>query len=169
MRAISWVFGWSQSRITLPAWYGLGTACAAFGDATPENLALLRAMYAAWPFFRNLLDNAQMAHVKGSLAAARDYAKLARNSEAANRIYRLLEQECALSSRVLRRITASPTLLANDPRLATSLERRAPYIDAVNAVQVQLLRRVRADAGDAWRQPLLLSINAVAAGMRNIG
>jgi phosphoenolpyruvate carboxylase len=169
VRAISWVFGWSQSRITLPAWYGLGTACAAFGDETPEHLALLRAMYEGWPFFRNLLDNAQMAHVKGSLAAARDYAKLARDSEAANRIYRLLEQECVLSSRVLRRITAAPTLLAGDPRLATSLERRAPYIDAVNAVQVQLLRRVRADAGDAWRQPLLLSINAVAAGMRNIG
>ncbi len=169
VRAISWVFGWSQSRITLPAWYGLGAACAAFADESAENLALLRAMYAAWPFFRNLLDNAQMAHVKGSLVAARDYAKLARDSESANRIYRLLEQECTLSSRVVRRITAAPTLLAADPRLATSLERRAPYIDAVNAVQVQLLRRVRADAGDAWRHPLLLSINAIAAGMRNIG
>jgi phosphoenolpyruvate carboxylase len=169
VRAISWVFGWSQSRITLPAWYGLGAACAAFADESPENLALLRTMYEAWPFFRNLLDNAQMAHIKGSLAAARDYAQLARDSATANRIYRLLEQECVLASRQLRRIAAAPTLLAADPRLATSLERRAPYVDAVNAIQVQLLRRVRADAGDAWRHPLLLSINAVAAGMRNIG
>lgn len=169
VRAISWVFGWSQSRLTVPAWYGLGSACAGYADADPGNLERLRAMYRFWPFFRTLVDNAQMAMAKGSLPRAAEYATLARDRAGAARIFALLERECVLASRMLRRIAAVPALLANDRRLATSLERRAPYIDAVNAVQVTLLRRARSDEGGAWRHPLLLSLNAVAAGMRNIG
>ena len=169
IRAIPWVFGWSQSRVTLPAWYGIGSAFAAFLGDDARRLDILRAMYRGWPFFRNLLDNVQMAHTKGSLAAARAYRGLARDPAAAARVFARLEREFHLTATMVKRVTGAPMLLADNPTLAFSLDRRAPYLDAVNALQVHLLARARGMGADAWRHPLLLSINAVAAGVRNIG
>jgi phosphoenolpyruvate carboxylase len=147
----------------------MGTALAAFVEDRPTNLELLRGMYGSWPFFRHLLDNIQMAHVKASLPLAREYAGLAHDRAAARRIFATLRAEFERTADMITKITEIPYLLGNDSALALSLERRAPYIDAVNAIQVRLLDRVRSDDGDAWRYPLLLSINAIAAGMRNIG
>jgi phosphoenolpyruvate carboxylase len=176
IRAIPWVFGWSQARLTLPAWYGLGEALNDFAGTEPERLERLRRMYAAWPFFRALIDNAQMALAKVWLPAARGYVALAERGDTTDRIWRRLEIECQRSVAAVKKVARSPTLLADNPALAISLERRAPYIDAVNALQVHLLRRARADSAEAraesaeaWRQPLLLSINAIAGGMRNTG
>lgn len=169
IRAIPWVFGWSQSRMTLPAWYGVGSAIRAFVEEEDNGLEQLRAMYADWLFFRTLLDNIQMTHAKGSLAVARAYSTLAKDRRAAERLFAKMAAEFSLTETMVKTVTQAPSILADNPTLAFSLERRAPYIDAVNALQVHLLRRARADDAEDWRQPLLLSINAVAAGVRNIG
>ncbi len=168
IRAIPWVFGWSQSRMTLPGWYGIGAAATEFIAADRRNLATLKAMYRRWPFFRNLIDNAQMTLAKASIEVAREYAKLARDRLQARRITRRLEGELAATLLAIRRITGQRELLADDPMLSLSLSRRVPYLDAVNTVQTRLL--AREGEGEArWRDCLLQSINAVAAGIRNIG
>lgn len=169
IRAIPWVFGWSQTRMTLPAWYGVGSAIRTFIEEEEGGLDLLRAMYADWLFFRALFDNIQMTHAKGSLSVARAYGTLAKDREAANRLFEKMAAEFSLTETMVKTVTRAPGILADNPTLAFSLERRAPYIDAVNALQVHLLRRARTDDAEAWRQPLLLSINAIAAGVRNIG
>lgn len=169
IRAIPWVFGWSQARLATPAWYGIGAAIAGYVGDDAARLDLVRRMYAEWPFFRNLIDNAQMAAAKLWLPAARRYVRLAQDQARAAQLWRLIEQEAQRTVAVLKKVARAPTLLAAAPGLAVSLERRAPYIDAVNAVQVRLLKESRAAADAAWRQPLLLSINAIAAGMRNTG
>ena len=169
IRAIPWVFGWSQTRMTLPAWYGVGSAIRAFIDEEEGGLDLLRAMYADWLFFRALFDNIQMTHAKGSLSVARAYCGLAKDRAAADRLFAKMAAEFSLTETMVKNVTQAPGILADNPTLAFSLERRAPYIDAVNALQVHLLRRARTDDAEEWRQPLLLSINAIAAGVRNIG
>lgn len=169
IRAIPWVFGWSQTRMTLPAWYGVGSAIQAFVEEEDGGIEPLRVMYADWPFFRTLLDNIQMTHAKGSLAVARAYSGLAKDQGAAGRLFEKMATEFALTEAMLKNVTQTSHILADNPTLAFSLDRRAPYIDAVNALQVHLLRRARADDAESWRQPLLLSINAIAAGVRNIG
>jgi len=169
IRAIPWVFGWSQARLALPAWYGVGSAFAAFAAQSPRHPARLRLMYRRWPYFRHFVDNVQMALAKGDPAVASLYVGLASDKAAAARIWKRVEAEFRLSERWLKQITGGPRLLADNPRLAATLDRRAPYLDAVNALQVRLLRRARGTRGQAWREPLLLTINAIAAGMRNTG
>ncbi|MGQ3032287.1 MAG: phosphoenolpyruvate carboxylase, partial [Ferrovibrionaceae bacterium] len=169
IRAIPWVFGWSQARLATPAWYGIGTAIAGYVGDDAGRLDQVRRMYGEWPFFRNLVDNAQMATAKLWLPAARRYVRLAQDQGRAGQLWRLIEQEAQRTVAALKKVARSPVLLAAAPALAVSLERRAPYIDAVNAVQVRLLRESRSGDDAGWRQPLLLSINAIAAGMRNTG
>ncbi|MBL8830796.1 MAG: phosphoenolpyruvate carboxylase, partial [Rhodospirillales bacterium] len=169
IRAIPWVFGWSQARLALPAWYGVGSALSAFAAQSPRHSTRLRLMYRRWPYFRHLVDNVQMALAKGDPAIASLYVGLAKDKAAARRIWKRIETEFRLSERWLKRIAGGPRLLAHNPQLAATLDRRAPYLDAVNALQVRLLRRARGARGQAWREPLLLTINAIAAGMRNTG
>ncbi len=169
IRAIPWVFGWSQARLALPAWYGVGSALAAFAAQSPRHSARLRLMYKSWPYFRHFIDNVQMALAKGDPAVASLYVGLAKDKAAAARIWKRIEAEFRLSERLLKKVTGGPRLLADNPRLAATLDRRAPYLDAVNALQVRLIRRARGARGQAWREPLLLTINAIAAGMRNTG
>lgn len=168
IRAIPWVFGWSQARLALPAWYGVGHAVAAFAQEAPGNLALLRRMHRDWPFFRNLVDNVAMAESKASSEIARLYMPLAQDQFAAKRIFAAIAGELEATARVLRRITGNAPLAGN-PLLALSLDRRKPYLDAMNALQAALIARARAPDGAAWRHPLLLTVNAIAAGMRNTG
>jgi len=174
VRAIAWVFAWAQSRQTLPAWYGIGTALETWRQSDPSRLAKLQKMYQEWPFFRTLLSNAQMALSKSDLSIAKEYAALCENPETGNEVYRLISEEYGRASRQILNVANINVLLEENPSLAISLQRRNPYLDPLNYIQVALLRRLRSDAGtdpqeSRWLAPLLRSINAIAAGMRNTG
>jgi phosphoenolpyruvate carboxylase len=168
IRAIPWVFGWSLARLALPAWYGIGTAIESFAKESPANLRLLKRMHRDWPFFRNLVDNVAMAEAKASLPVAKLYQPLARDAASAKRVFEMISDELALTAKALKRVAGASPLAAN-PSLALSLERRKPYLDAMNALQAVLLTKLRDGGGADWRHPLLLTVNAIAAGMRNTG
>jgi phosphoenolpyruvate carboxylase len=168
IRAIPWVFGWSQARLALPAWYGVGTAIETFAKESPDNARLLKRMHRDWPFFRNLVDNVAMAEAKASIGIARLYKPLAKDPASAKAVFAAIADELALTARALKRVAGGPALAAN-PALALSLDRRKPYLDAMNALQSVLLAKVQTGDPAPWRHPLLLSVNAIAAGMRNTG
>ena len=174
IRAIAWVFGWAQSRHTLPAWYGIGAALQRWQGEDPRRLAQLQAMYRDWPFFRALLSNTQMALFKADMDIARDYAGLCEDITLAERIYPVIQTEYERTVQQILKVAKSITLLDENPPLALSLSRRNPYLDPLNAIQLTLLRRYRDPnlseaTKDVWLMPLLRSINAIAAGMRNTG
>ncbi len=174
VRAIGWVFAWAQSRHTLPAWYGIGTALEAWRGSDPARLARLQRMYLDWPFFRTLLSNAQMALAKADMAIAREYAALCQDARLGRDVYATIAAEYRATSRNILHVAGISTLLEENPDLAISLQRRRPYLDPLNYIQVSLLARLRAEPGDdehpsPWLEPLLRSINAVAAGLRNTG
>ncbi len=171
VRAISWVFAWAQSRHTLPAWYGIGTALERWRGTDAARLAKLREMYREWPFFRTLLSNAQMALAKADFHIAREYAALCADPEYGERVYALIHGEYARSIREILAVSESTALLEDNPALALSLEHRRHHLDTLNHVQTVLLRKFRADRREdsPWLDPLLRSINAIAAGMRNTG
>jgi phosphoenolpyruvate carboxylase len=177
LRAIPWVFAWSQARANLPGWYGLGTALEAItARGGREVLAHLEDLYRRWPFFASVLDNAEQSLAKADLATFRRYADLAEGAEAVA-IRGLVEAEYARSIRLLLLVTGRDRLLAGHPTLARSIELRAPYIDALSAVQVELLGRLRraeaAGEGTAVTGPLRgvvgATINGIAAGLQNTG
>jgi phosphoenolpyruvate carboxylase len=174
VRAISWVFAWGQSRHAIPAWFGIGAALAAWRNADPVRLAKLQVMYRDWPFFRTLLSNAQMALAKTDLGLAREYAELCRDRATAKRVFDLINAEFLRARSEILAVASSKVLLAENPALAMSLASRNQYLDPLNSIQVALLRRIRelppeAQAESPWMEPLLRSINAIAAGMRNTG
>ncbi|HOB61263.1 MAG TPA: phosphoenolpyruvate carboxylase [Candidatus Competibacteraceae bacterium] len=178
VRAIPWMFGWGQSRHTLPGWYGIGSALATWRGDDPERLALLQRLYQEWPFFRALLSNSQMSLSKVDLGIAREYARLCEDASTETGIYDRFQAEYELTCREILAVVQLPTLLEDNPALSKSLERRSPYLDPLNHIQVILLRRHRqaiaehgigAPAAETWLRPLLRTINALAAGMRNTG
>ncbi|MDO9372172.1 MAG: phosphoenolpyruvate carboxylase [Gammaproteobacteria bacterium] len=174
VRAIAWVFGWAQSRHTLPAWYGIGTALETWHGGDPKRFSKLQAMYRAWPFFRALLSNTQMALFKADMDIARDYAALCADPGVAERIYGLIRAEYERTVKEVLKVVAAETLIEENPPLALSLSRRNPYLDPLNAIQLALLKRYRNEElsdpeRHRWLAPLLRSINAIAAGMRNTG
>jgi len=174
VRAIGWVFGWAQSRHTLPAWFGIGTALEEFRQNDPLRLAQLQKMYHEWPFFRAMLSNTQMALYKAEPNIAKEYAKLCKDSETGGRIYTLFQDEFNRTLTQVLNITGANKLLEENPALELSLTRRNPYLDPLNYIQLTLLKRYRDETQsdenrDMWLNPLLRSINAIAAGMRNTG
>jgi len=174
VRAIAWVFGWAQSRHTLPAWYGIGAALQHWRENDPVRLAKLQRMYEEWPFFRSLLSNTQMALFKAEPDIAREYASLSRDPDTARRIYSAFYQEFHRTMEQVLNVAGTQHLLEENPALELSLRRRNPYLDPLNYIQVTLLRRYRNETlpeaeRDKWLDPLLRSINAIAAGMRNTG
>ncbi len=172
IRAIPWVFGWAQSRHTMPAWYGIGHALNVWSRRHPDQVHILREMNAQWPFFRALLSNTQMALFKSDMVIAEVYASLCEDQELAKRIHAKFEEELKLSKTLTLDIAGAKELLGETPSLALSLTRRAPYLDPLNHIQVTLLERYRnpnCPDRDACLDPLLRSINAIAAGMRNTG
>ncbi|AGA34448.1 Phosphoenolpyruvate carboxylase [Thioalkalivibrio nitratireducens DSM 14787] len=178
IRAIPWVFGWAQSRHTLPAWYGIGAALAAWRGEDPARLELLQQMYRDWPFFRSLLSNSQMALTKADMRMAADYAKLCSDQALAGQVFEKVREEYARTVREVLLVAQLDALMDETPLLALSLQRRNPYLDPLNSIQIHLLRESRAlEAGqpegeetdNPWMSPLLRSINAIAAGMRNTG
>ncbi len=174
VRAIGWVFSWAQSRQTFPAWYGIGLSLSTWCDGKPERLEKLQEMYRDWPFFRNLLSNAQMALIKSDMNIAKEYASLCIDPEISQQIHGLIANEYKLSVDWILRVANTDRLLSENPSLADSLLRREAYLGPLNYLQVYLLRKVRDfDANNSiespWMKPLLRSINAIAAGMRNTG
>jgi phosphoenolpyruvate carboxylase len=169
-RAIPWVFSWTQARIVLPAWFGLGTALEAAVER--HGLELLQEMERDWRFFSALLSNAEMACAKADLTIGRRYAALVEDRELRQRIWGRIEAEFGLTCQTLLAVTGQERLLAREPQLRASIDRRNPYVDPMSLIQVELLRRSRARAeGDeeALARASFLAINGIAAGMRNTG
>jgi phosphoenolpyruvate carboxylase len=174
VRAIAWVFSWAQSRHTFPAWYGIGTALEQWRADAPDRLAKLQAMYQEWAYFRAMLSNTQMSLAKAELRIAQQYADLCLDSEAGQRIFAMISAEYQRTVTQVLHIVGARTLLEENPTLALSLRRRDPYLDPLNHIQLTLLKRTRNSSlnsteRQAWLDPLLRSINAIAAGMRNTG
>jgi len=174
IRAIPWVFGWAQSRHTLPAWYGIGYALEELRAHDPSCIDCLRAMYQEWPFFRTLIDNTQMSLAKADMAIAREYADLCRQRSVADRIYGMIKLEYERTVTQVREVARGEELLADNAMLRLSLQRRSPYLDPLNHIQIMLLKRHRQlapeqQAQDELLHPLLRTLNAIAAGMRNTG
>lgn len=170
VRAIGWVFAWGQSRHALPTWYGAGGAIERWRGNDPARLGKLQTMYRDWPFFRTLLSNAQMALFKTDMNIAREYALLCQDQAAARQIFDLIQQRHQRAVTQILHVADLKTLLEETPDLAASLVHRNTYLDPLNHIQAVLLRKLRNEEGDSlWLEPLLRSINAIAAGMRNTG
>ena len=171
IRAIPWVFGWSLSRHTLPAWYGLGTAMNHMVEVNNNDVSKLNQMYKEWPFFRVLLDNIQMALSKCDMDIAKDYAQLVQNKDASENIITDIESEYKLTVSMLLKIVQSDELLSENMKLSLSLNRRQPYLDPLNYIQVMLIKAHRKanEDNDVIFDPLLRTIHAIAIGMRNTG
>ncbi len=174
VRAIAWVFGWAQSRHTLPAWYGIGTALEQWRQSDPTRIAKLQRMYKEWPFFHSMLSNTQMALFKAELNIARSYADLCADKHVGETVYGAILAEYQRTITQVLNITGRHGLLEENPTLALSLHRRDPYLDPLNYIQLTLLKRYRSEAiseeeRQSWLSPLLRSINAIASGMRNTG
>ena len=173
LRAIPWVFAWSQSRINLPGWYGLGLLEAALAD--PKRRAALQEAYQRWPYFSSLIDNAAMILAKSSPAVAEEFAALALAGGGApvQRVWEMIVAERAAAERGLLGVTGAARLLGAEPDLQRSLEQRAPDLDALSRIQVRLLAQLRAATGESERDELAylvrLTVSGVAAGLRNTG
>ncbi|MTJ83728.1 MAG: phosphoenolpyruvate carboxylase [Telmatospirillum sp.] len=170
LRAIPWVFSWAQCRLMLPGWFGFGSAVEGWLRDNPDGLSLLRRMHRDWPFFRTLLSNMDMVLSKTDLAIAERYAGLVQDRDLAARIFGRISAEWHLTRRHLLAITGQSGFLADNPLLARSLRTRFPYLDPLNHLQVALLRRYRAgESDDRLKRGIHLTINGVAAGLRNSG
>jgi phosphoenolpyruvate carboxylase len=170
LRAIPWVFSWAQCRLMLPGWYGFGSAVNAWLDVTPNGMALLRAMYRDWPFFQMLLSNMDMVLAKSDIAIASRYAELVSDEELRNRVFSRLRAEWQGTIEALLTIMGQESLLESNPLLARSIRNRFPYLDPLNHMQIELLKRYRAgDTDDDVVTGIHLTINGIAAGLRNSG
>jgi len=177
LRAIPWSFSWGQCRLGLPGWCGFGSGVEAWLGSGPERagrVELLQRMHRQWPFFRTLLSNLDMVLAKSDLRIALRYTSLADDTRAAKRIFGMLRAEWERTEAALALITGESTRLQSNPALARSIEHRFPYLDPLNHLQVELLRRYRhRREGDAAiervRRGIHLSINGLAAGLRNTG
>jgi len=178
LRAIPWSFSWGQCRVGLPGWCGFGSAIEAYLGKEPkqrkERQALLQRMHKQWPFFGTLLSNLDMVIAKSDLAIAARYVELVEDKKLGKRIFGLIRAEWQRTSDALELITGEKLRLASNPSLARSIEHRFPYLDPLNHLQVELMRRYRhrveGDPGNAKVQRgIHISINGVAAGLRNTG
>jgi phosphoenolpyruvate carboxylase len=178
LRAIPWGFSWGQCRVALPGWYGFGSAIDAFlgkpGTEHKARIALLQRMHKQWPFFRTLLSNLDMVLAKSDLRIAERYVELVEDKRLGKRIFGLIQAEWQRTNDAVTLITGERQRLASNPSLARSIEHRFPYLDPLNHLQVELMRRNRqglaADAGlDRVRRGIHISINGIAAGLRNTG
>jgi phosphoenolpyruvate carboxylase len=171
LRAIPWVFSWAQCRLMLPGWYGFGSSVEAYrAERGEEGMALLREMAREWPFFRALLSNMDMVMSKTDLAIASRYAELVADKDLRDAIFPRLRKELQGSIAALLDISGQAALLDSNPLLARSIRHRFPYLDPLNHLQVELLKRLRSgDADERVVRGIHLTINGIAAGLRNSG
>ncbi|MCW2508289.1 MAG: ppc [Modestobacter sp.] len=170
LRAIPWVFSWSQARIMLPGWYGTGTALESWVDGSPERLARLQDLHERWPFFRTVLSNMGMVLAKTDLELAARYAELVPDEELRHRVFSQITAEHERTCRMLLAVTGDDHLLADNPSLARSIRNRFPYLEPLHHLQVEMLRRRRGGDDDELVQRCIqLSVNGVATALRNSG
>ena len=170
IRAIPWVFSWMQSRFNLPGWFGLGSALAAIKDD-----ALLRAMYRDWPLFNTILNNAEMSLLKADMGIASLYVDLVPDKELGNEMFRAIRSEYDRTRDVVLSISGHANLLEAEPITQHAVQLRNPYVDPLNYIQVEMLRRIRAlpdqegEEAQSIREVISITINGIAAGLRNTG
>ena len=173
LRAIPWVFAWTQSRHFLSAWYGLGQALDRWVTSGTGGLERLREMYQAWPVFRQLLDNAEVSLAKTDLQIARAYAELVESPAVRDRIFGAIEAAYVQTVELVLRVTGEPRLLAKQPVLAESIRLRNPYVDPLNHLQIRFLRDWRAAGeqrrSEELRRLLALTVHGIAFGMKSTG
>nr|WP_259169872.1 phosphoenolpyruvate carboxylase [Comamonas sp. BIGb0152] len=174
LRAIPWGFSWGQCRLTLPGWYGFGSAVQAFvnqeGKTAKQQWALLQKMYRQWPFFRTLLSNMDMVLAKSDMALALRYSELVADTRLRKRVFQSIEVEWKSTAEALALITGEANRLANNPALERSIRHRFPYIDPLHHLQVELIRRWRnGEDNERVKTGIHISINGIAAALRNTG
>jgi phosphoenolpyruvate carboxylase len=174
IRAIPWVFSWMQSRAIIPSWYGVGYALETLYAQNSENLATLRRMYKEWPFFEALIENVQLDVAKADMGIAELYAGLVRDETLRNKVSDQIRTEHERACRWICLITEQDELLDKMPVIKRSIERRNPYVDPLNFIQVALLRHLRALEPDSPEYKVVLrdvlaTINGIAAGMKTTG
>jgi phosphoenolpyruvate carboxylase len=177
LRAIPWGFSWGQCRVALPGWCGFGSAIDQYladPKLRKERLALLQRMHKQWPFFRTLLSNLDMVIAKSDLAIAQRYVELVEDKKLGKRIFGLIQAEWQRTNDALSLITGEKRRLQSNPSLARSIEHRFPYLDPLNHLQVELMRRYRQrrdgdPATERVKRGIHISINGVAAGLRTTG
>jgi phosphoenolpyruvate carboxylase len=177
LRAIPWGFSWGQCRVALPGWAGFGTGVETWlggGSQRKTRLVLLQKMHRQWPFFRTLLSNLDMVLAKADLRIAARYVELVDDKRLAKRVFALIQAELAKAGEMLSLITGEPHRLSSNAALARSIEHRFPYLDPLNHLQVELMRRYRArkaddPANERVQRGIHISINGIAAGLRNTG
>ena len=172
LRAIPWVFGWMQSRIVVPAYFGVGHALETYADTHPDGLALLQTMARSFPLFLDIIRNVEMALAKADFGIAALYSTLVADPELRNRVFTMLREEFDRTSRMILRITGQTELLERNTVLANSIRLRNPYVDPMSLLQLELLRRKR-EATDpdpeALDRAITATINGISAGLRNTG
>ncbi|VRV07541.1 phosphoenolpyruvate carboxylase [Streptococcus pneumoniae] len=169
LRAIPWVFSWSQSRVMFPGWYGVGSSFKEFINKSPENIAILRDMYQNWPFFQSLLSNVDMVLSKSNMNIAFEYAKLCED-EQVKAIYETILNEWQVTKNVILAIEGHDELLADNPYLKASLDYRMPYFNILNYIQLELIKRQRRGELSSDQERLIhITINGIATGLRNSG
>jgi phosphoenolpyruvate carboxylase len=175
LRAIPWVFSWMQSRFVFPGWYGLGSALVQFSELGATQAELLRTMYKDWMFFRATIDNAQLTLLKADIQIASHYAALVADEKIRNRIFGCIQEEFIRTENAILAVTEQKMLLEREPVLAKSVQLRNPYIDPLNYIQVEMIRRLRAmednqtAEAEAIRGVIELTINGVSGGLKNTG
>jgi phosphoenolpyruvate carboxylase len=174
VRAIPWVFSWMQSRAIIPSWFGLGYALQNYRTQNGESLALLREMYDTWSFFRALIQNAQLDLAKADMGIVERYASLVQDGELRREILGRIQTEHALASIMICEITGQRFLLEHAPVLRLSIERRNPYTDPLNFIQVALLAKYRTmretdKEYEATLAAILATVNGIAAAMKTTG
>lgn len=174
LRAIPWVFSWMQSRAIIPSWYGVGYAFSTFIEKRADGLTLLRSMYQQWDFFRTLINNVELDVAKADMGIAAVYASLVDDAALRQQVFSQMQAEHERACRAICQITEQNELLSASPVMKLSIERRNPYVDPLNFIQVDLLRQWRqSDPNDPNRDALLsailATINGIAAGMKTTG
>ena len=170
IRVIPWVFSWMQSRFNLPGWYSLGSGLNAFTDQ-----ALLREMYAGWPFFKTLLDNSEASLLKADMDIAALYVDLVTDRDLAGRIFTTIREEYERTRQIVLSISGHQSLMELEPVTQNAVQLRNPYIDPLNYIQIEMLRRLRrlrnpeGAKARALREVIILTINGIAAGLKNTG
>lgn len=170
LRAIPWVFSWSQSRIMLPGWYGVGKAFMNYLNKNEDKLYTLQQMYDTWPFFQALLSNVDMVLSKSDMRIAKEYISLAEDKDNAQKIFNIIYEEWERTLEVIKKITRTDYLLQDNIELTLSLRNRLPYFDILNYMQIELIRRVRnGNKNGNINKAISISINGIATGLRNSG
>jgi phosphoenolpyruvate carboxylase len=169
IRAIPWVFSWMQSRYNLPGWYGLGSGLNTFADKD-----LLSEMYKGWPFFKTLLDNAETSLLKADMGIAALYSELVPDRELGERLFNTILSEYERTCTAVLSISGHRNLMESEPVTQNAVRLRNPYVDPLNYIQVEMLRRLRSLSPDdpeseSLREAVVLTINGIAAGLKNTG